>query len=281
MSNDTIKKLKENLNFIEKPEKINLIFDNINLENYKTLNDYYIREESTIYVEILKDSILFRKINILTYNDKIIELNYEENETIEDLKKQIKEKEKFPIYQQKLLYKGLYLENNRTLSSYDIKGEEILNLKIFLEIFIKYNQKEIKLFVEPYNMIETIKRKILDTEGIPIKKQKLIFNNKELEDSKNIFEYEIKEGNFIDLVLLEEKCNKIIKIYIKIKDEKTEFNIEEGEKIDIIKLKIQEKKGIPINKQKIIFKGKILKENKPLFEYNIRDGDTILLFQNK
>ena len=280
-SNDTIKKVKKNIDFIEKPENINLTFNSHILENYKTLFNYNIKEDSTIYVIRIAQPIINKKIYIKTYKGENIEFDYEKKQTIESLKIQIQEKEKFPINQIKILFNGKDLENDKTLSYYNIEAEETLNLKINIEIFIKYKEKIIKLIVEPYNSIENIKRRIMDIEGFPIDAQKLMFNNKELEDAKNISEYEIGNGSYIDLIILENKIKNIIKVYIKLNGKKTDFDFEQGEYLENVKLKILDKIGIPVNQQNLIFKGKILKENKPLFKYNIRDTDTIFLFQTK
>ena len=48
-----------------------------------------------------------------------------------------------------------------------------------------------------------------------------------------------------------------------------QFDFDPQLTIEAFKLKIQEKEGIPIEKQKLIFAGKHLEEGKTLHDYNI------------
>lgn len=55
--------------------------------------------------------------------------------------------------------------------------------------------------VEASDTVSTLKTKIDDKVGIPTDQQKLFFNNAQLEDSKTLASYGIKEGSVVKLEL--------------------------------------------------------------------------------
>ena len=72
--------------------------------------------------------------------------------------------------------------------------------------------------------------------------------------------------------------NNSLLIYIKTIIGKTiDLYVSETETVEYLKEKVQEKLGVPIWKQLLVYACKILEENTFLSDYNIKDGSSIFL----
>ena len=63
---------------------------------------------------------------------KTITINVKPNDTIEQLKAKVQDKEIIPSYQQRLIYAGKQLEAGRTVADYNIRHDATTNLVLHL-----------------------------------------------------------------------------------------------------------------------------------------------------
>ena len=141
-------------------------------------------------------------------NEKTVILDVEPSDKIEKVKKKIQEKEGFPQNQQRLIFAGRDLENDKTLTDYKIQKQSTLHLVLRLggerkvmQIAVKYlTGKIINLDVESLDTIEKVKKKIEEKEGIPPNQQRLLFAARELENNKTLADYNIKERSTLHIV---------------------------------------------------------------------------------
>ena len=188
------------------------------LKNNKTLYDYNIKNLSTIYLSLCLKSSMQIIIKIISNIRNSITLNVDPNiTTIKNIKKIIKNIKGYKVKNQRLIFQGKFLENEKKINDYNINNSSIIYLSLlnknkFMEIVIRLKEgKKIYIKVSPFGTILDIKEKIENMLGIEAKNQILIFNSKILNNGEIISNYNIKEGNELFLLYfnLKEKTKMI------------------------------------------------------------------------
>jgi ubiquitin C len=172
-----------------------------------------------------------------------------------------------------LIYAGKKLEDCKTLASYDIKEETILEmLPALIQIFVKVRGgKTITLDVQRCNTIKDVKDKIFQKHaGVLDNDWYVIYSGKQLEDWRTLASYDIKEETILEM------CRASFPIFVKLWSGKTiNFIVQRSNTIKDVKDKLSDRLMIPVHIQGILFNGKQLEDGRDLGSYGVQMDSTL------
>ena len=259
-------------------EQQRLVFKGKSLDDPQSnLKDNNISDGSTL--DLLAPDMT---LNVKTPDGKNITVDgVKPSDTVQEIKEKIQNQESIPADKQRLVYQRSELKNpNSTMKENSIHDGSTLNM-LEPEMQLKVKTLDGKSIVvdkvKPSDSVEEIKDRIQKQEGIPVDKQRLVFKKKELTDPSSTMDAnEIEDGSTLEMLETE------MQLKVKTPVGKTIFvdGVKSSDKVEDVKNKIKKQEGIPIERQRLVYKGKELTNPKSTMDDNgIEDGSTLELFE--
>ena len=220
------------------------------------------------------------KIFVRSITGKTTTLEVEPSDTIENVKTKFQDKEGAPPDVQWLFFGQRFLEDDHTLSYWNVQEGETLYILYRLSgqklIFVKIlTEKTITLIVSNSDTIKHLKCEIEDLECIPVDNQILLLDTRQLRNGCRVSDYNIQERCILVLVLGQRGTMQIL---VKIPTGETiRLEVATSCSVRNVKAMILDRIGILPDQQELLFAGKQLEDDCTLSDYNVRRKSTLHL----
>ncbi|KAG0529486.1 hypothetical protein BDA96_05G102500 [Sorghum bicolor] len=202
---------------------------------------------------------------------RTIRLRVQPTDTLSTVKAKIQE-------QYYLAFDGEQLDDNLTLADYDIQNRSTLDLEEKMEIYVQETLLGTKITVEVDSLdtIGNVKDMIESIEGFPKHQQCLLFDKKQLEDNSTIADNNIcKEATL--LLVLHSSPRGTMQIFVETILRTLALEVNSTDTISNVKMMIYKKEGTRPNKQRLLFAGQQLQNDRTLGDYGIKNETTLHL----
>lgn len=162
------------------PGQQKIILDGTELDDEARLETYHINVHTTLQLVIsAAEEDTSRNIFVTTPLGKVVTLSVTLEETVREVKEKIRRKEGIPLAQQKLLFRGRELEDNKPLADYTIERESHLVMVQSMDttgtVSVRMPSGDVlPVGLQPGDTVATIKGVIQQLRGEPVGRQDIL-----------------------------------------------------------------------------------------------------------
>lgn len=281
----TVKAVKEEILAAEKVnvELQKLFLGNVELRDEGFLSSYGIHDGHLLRLQI-ESPVPPRVVYIRNLLGKTVTVEVYSADKVKTLKERVFAMEGIPVEQQKLILHGMDLDDEESLEHYKIEQESNLQLALVAEetaVPLRISVgiptptlgewKNLTIEIPLGSKIRDLKEKVREIAGIPPNEQVLFSGSRELlEDCATLQFYNITMHDFLQL-----KVRRLI--FIKNLKHTISFRVSLNDAVLDVKARVGEKEGIHPNRQRLLYQGRELEDNKVLAECKIDQGSTLIL----
>uniref|UniRef100_UPI00398F8871 uncharacterized protein isoform X2 n=1 Tax=Pristiophorus japonicus TaxID=55135 RepID=UPI00398F8871 len=189
------------------PNQQRLMYEGKQLEDGRSLSDYNIQSQGTIFLLLRLRGGMRLQVKFMT--GEFIELEIDPSIQVSTLKMKISEKTGVPKFQQRLVVQNgssVELKDDRRLSDYSVYPSDGIMLIVKneerIQIFLKNDKGKISTHeVLPSETVKAFRARVQRQEGVPPNQQRLMYEGKQLEDGRSLSDYNIQSQGTIFLLL--------------------------------------------------------------------------------
>ena len=266
-----------------------------------TLGEYGVKNETTLDLSLSLCGGGCMELYIKTNTGKTLLVEADSSNTVLELKEKIFEQKGHPIRQQRLIFVGMELEDQRRLADYNIQRATTLHLVISqpsdergLNItVITHTGYEICVRAALSHKIESLISAIEDSEGIPKHCQQLFHRGVQLHPQKLLKDCNFDSSPSSKHILLYLQLKGQIKIFVKILssssknsavqsfEKKIVVRVDREMKVSSLKKIIEFREKIPIYFQTVLFNGKVMDDDHLLEQHFITNKCVLHLWPER
>ena len=249
------------------------------LENNAKLSSYKIQEGTGLRLEVMQanpDCIM-----VEMPDGQVLDLEYNMDQSVEDLKHKITSSTGLDTEEQRLFFKEEHLEDKKSLFQYNFKVADTIKLKkrakgtLILYIDAPTTKQTLYNFTLE-NTVSDIKAKIQEESDVCPQRQALYFEGVEVRNQSTLGGCGIGDGSKIKLVV---GGPVLMNILVVFKTKRLGFEVDPQSSVLELKNKLETETQVEVNRQRLIFSGRLLEDAKRLSDYSIQKGNTIYLVQ--
>ena len=144
-----------------------------------------------------------------------------------------------------------------------------------MQIFVRtLSGKTITLTVDGSDTVKSTKRKIAAEDGLPVYRQSLVYNGREMSDENSLQDYHVVQASTLHLSL----SSTTEEIRLRVRQPSGEVvwvTAGKGERVEDVKAVLEAELGIRLEQQRLSFRGQPLENQVSLRERGIRDGSEL------
>ena len=264
-------------------DQLVLLFNGRNLPDARTLSECGIGNRAVLQVMFTPNQQRMH-LFVKTLTGQTFILYPLSQWTIREVKEEIQRREGIPAAQQRLVFEGQPLFDDKTLQDSRLPTQCTVHLiqqappPQPLTILVRtLLGKTIALRINSGDSVHSVKRKIQEKEGYPPGQISLVFGGKEMDDDATLTQYSVQQDSTL-LVSFRAKTNLRLTIFPEVTGEPiTIDSLSSTDSINALAGSLQDWLHIPASSQRLVFQGRVLSVQKSLGDCGLQDGSSLQL----